>query len=247
MTLRTTLGVAALLALSGAAAAMAIGYAHLRDDDMPQAQAGMTEATDSAADFPIANTSGKTDRLPVAAPFRLASYSLSDTPAADAPATPVSRYASADPTPSDIRLPDALKPAVADPAPAKMDAAASRQDAAAAKAKVAALPPPKPAKPTNVILNDAQIASLKQRLRLSPMQEPYWPEIEAALRGVVKQIYEANKNGHGKPVPVDTSTAEVERLKTAAMPLLMQMRPDQKAEVINLARIIGMEKLVAML
>jgi len=64
---------------------------------------------------------------------------------------------------------------------------------------------------------------------------------------VVKQIYEANKKSPGKTMPVDTSTPEVERLKTAAMPLLMQMRADQKAEVIMLARIIGMEKLVAML
>ena len=56
--------------------------------------------------------------------------------------------------------------------------------------KAAAVKPPKP---TNVILNDAQIASLKQRLKLSPSQESYWPELEAALRAVVKQIYEANR------------------------------------------------------
>jgi len=187
---------------------------------------------DPAHEFPTANADTKTDRLPIPAPFRLASYALSD---AAAPANPVSQYASAEPgvTP-DLGLPGDMKPSVTEAAPARPKAAA-------------APPPAKPAKPTNVILNDAQIASLKQRLRLSPAQEPYWPEIEAALRGVVKQIYEANKNARGKPVPVDTNTAEVERLKTAAMPLLMQMRPDQKAEVINLARIIGMEKLVAML
>lgn len=226
MTLRTTLGVAALLALAGAAAAGAIGYAHLQDAP-PTATA---EQTDPAQEFPTPNAHSKTDRLPVSAPFRLASYSLSDAPA---PAAPVSQYASAEPgVAPDLKLPGEMKPSVTETAPAKPKAAP---------------PPAKPAKPTNVILNDAQIASLKQRLRLSPAQEPYWPEIEAALRGVVKQIYDANKSAHGKPVPVDTSTAEVERLKTAAMPLLMQMRPDQKAEVINLARIIGMEKLVAML
>jgi hypothetical protein len=102
-------------------------------------------------------------------------------------------------------------------------------------------------KPTNVLLNDAQISALRQRLRLSASQEQLWPEIEAALRGVVHQIYEANRKAHGATVPVDTTTPEVERLKTAALPFLMQMRPDQKTEIITLARVIGMEKMVASL
>jgi hypothetical protein len=101
--------------------------------------------------------------------------------------------------------------------------------------------------PTNTVLNDAQIAALKQRLRLSPGQEPYWPEIESSLRAVARQINDANRRGRGAPVPVDTSTPEIERLKSAAMPFLMQMRPDQKSEIIALARIMGMESMVALL
>ncbi|MEW6641535.1 MAG: hypothetical protein AB1586_13590 [Pseudomonadota bacterium] len=221
---------AALLTLAGVAAATAIGYAHLQN--VGSLATAAADQTDPAQEFPTSNADTKADRLPAPPPFRLASYSLSDAPA---PATPMSQYASTEPgVAPDLKLPGEMKPSVT-------EAAASKPKAAAAT------PPAKPAKPTNVILNDAQIASLKQRLKLSPSQEPYWPEIEAALRGVVKQIYEANKNARGRPVPVDTSTTEVERLKTAAMPLLMQMRADQKAEVINLARIIGMEKLVAML
>ena len=186
-----------------------------------------------AAPFPTSNADVKADKLPISSPIRLASLSTTDAVAPTLPRpSAVSQYAAVDPAATaalDGKLPnDLMKPSVADQP----------------KAKAAAT---KPAKPTNVILNDAQIASLKQRLRLSASQEQYWPELEAALRGVVKQIYEANKKSPGRTVPVDTSTPEVERLKTAAMPLLMQMRADQKAEVIMLARIIGMEKLVAML
>jgi hypothetical protein len=97
------------------------------------------------------------------------------------------------------------------------------------------------------VLGDAQIAALKQRLRLSPGQEPYWPQIEAALRGVGRQIQEASRRARGAPVAVDTSTPEVERLKSAAMPFLMQMRPDQKTEIVSLARLMGMERMVALL
>jgi LAS superfamily LD-carboxypeptidase LdcB len=187
--------------------------------------------------FPAPNADSKTDRLPVVS----AAYNLLETvdaatpPAATASVAPASQYAAIDPASAagDGRLPDPIvKPALtAIPAPL-------------AKPKATAV---KPARPTNVVLNDAQIAALKQRLRLSPSQEPFWPEIELALRDVVKQIYEANRKAHGATVPVDTTTAEVERLKSAAMPLLMQMRADQKAEIIALAHIIGMEKLVAML
>ncbi len=231
MTLRTTLGVLAFVGVAGAAAAGAVALAHtLSTRQLPQA-ADLQPATS----FPASNASVKADKLPVTSPIRLASLSTTEvpTPGPDA-VSRVSQYAALDAGAAanlDGKLPvEMMKPSVA--------------DQPAAKPKAAAVKPPKS---TNVILNDAQIASMKQRLRLSASQEEYWPELEAALRGVIKQIYEANKRSPGKNVPVDTSTPEVERLKTAAMPLLMQMRADQKAEVISLARIIGMEKLVAML
>ena len=37
---------------------------------------------------------------------------------------------------------------------------------------------------TATLLNDAQIASIKNRLNLSPEQQQLWPPVEAALRGV---------------------------------------------------------------
>ena len=48
-------------------------------------------------------------------------------------------------------------------------------------------------------------------------------------------------------VPIDPESAEVQQLKSAAMPLLFQLREDQKSEVRSLARIIGLEKVAAMI
>eukprot|EP01035_Chromulina_nebulosa_P049479 gene49479-biopygen34689 len=42
--------------------------------------------------------------------------------------------------------------------------------------------------------------------------------------------------------PIDPDSEEVQQLKSAAMPLLFQLREDQKREVRALARIIGLEK-----
>jgi len=168
----------------------------------------------------------------------LAALTVDQDPAADAPsdAAPASRGRDATSSPPDmtnagLAAARAGQPSTADrPTPVR--------------AKIAVAKPAKPAIPT--VLSDAQIAALKRRLRLSSGQESYWPEIEASLRGVAQQINEANRKAHGT-APVDITTPEVERLKNAAVPFLMQMRPDQKAEIVALARIIGMEQMVALL
>ena len=77
-------------------------------------------------------------------------------------------------------------------------------------------------------------------------QEPYWPAVETALRAVARKIHatrEAEPNASG--MPVDPDLEEVQQLKSAAMPLLFQLREDQKDEVRRLARIIGLEKVAA--
>ena len=92
-----------------------------------------------------------------------------------------------------------------------------------------------------------QIASIKQRLRLSSDQEYYWPAVERALRAVARKIHatrKADPNAAGAP-PIDPDAAEVQQLKSAAMPLLFQLREDQKEEVRTLARMIGLEKVAA--
>lgn len=43
-------------------------------------------------------------------------------------------------------------------------------------------PQPRPPQPADAVLSDTQIASMKQRLRLTADQEPYWQPVEASLR-----------------------------------------------------------------
>ena len=71
--------------------------------------------------------------------------------------------------------------------------------------------------------------------------------METALRAVARKIH-ASRRGDQRPSgvpPIDPDAAEVQQLKSAAMPLLFQLREDQKQEVRSLARLIGLEKVAA--
>lgn len=111
-----------------------------------------------------------------------------------------------------------------------------------APAKPKAVAKPHPQK-TYSLLSDVQIAGIRDRLKLSSSQEYYWPSVESALRNVARKI-SANKlsNPNGPSVQIDPNCDEVQQLKSAAMPLLFQLRDDQKEEVRKLVRIIGLEK-----
>jgi len=136
-------------------------------------------------------------------------------------------YASASSAPSDIVMPQ-----LADPAAAPKPKAASK---------------PQPQK-TYALLSDVQIAGIKERLKLSSAQESYWPPVESALRAVARKIHAKRQVDPGATgVPIDPDSEEVQQLKSAAMPLLFQLREDQKSEVRSLARIIGLEKVAAMI
>lgn len=100
---------------------------------------------------------------------------------------------------------------------------------------------PRPAKPDNHILNDAQIASIKVRLKLTPDQQRYWPAVEAALRGIA---YKMNK-GRKKLATIDPDSTEVQQLKSAAIPLIMTFNEQQKSEVRQLAYVMGLQKLAS--
>lgn len=183
-----------------------------------------------------ANRAAKADRLvPTLAlasaaiePVQVPADKLSQAPVLTEPL----RQAFATATPSDFPMPKAS----VNEAPAAAQAPAAVQ--APAKPKVVA----KPHK-TYSLLSDVQIAGIRDRLKLSSSQEYYWPSVETALRNVVRKI-SANKlsNPGGPNVQIDPNCDEVQQLKSAAMPLLFQLRDDQKEEVRKLARIIGLEK-----
>jgi hypothetical protein len=107
----------------------------------------------------------------------------------------------------------------------------------------------KPAAQKNyTLLSDVQIAGIKERLKLSPDQESYWPGVEKALRSIARKMHSTKQADptSGTP-PIDPDSEEVQQLKSAAMPLLFQLREDQKKEVRALARIIGLERVASMI
>jgi len=99
------------------------------------------------------------------------------------------------------------------------------------------------------ILNDAQIASIKTRLHLTPDQEQMWPAVEAALRNIAyTRSREARR--HGAPANTQLAAAnadgvDVRDLKSAAIPLIMSFNAEQKDEVRNIAHVMGLDQLAS--
>src|SRR5579864_42603 len=97
------------------------------------------------------------------------------------------------------------------------------------------------------ILNDAQIASIKTRLHLTPDQEQMWPAVEAALRNIAyTRARDARR--HGAPANTQLAAAnadgvDVRDLKSAAIPLIMSFNAEQKDEVRNIAHVMGLDQL----
>jgi hypothetical protein len=145
--------------------------------------------------------------------------------------TPTYGLASASSTP--VSLPERAN-AYAEPS---LDGAAEAKRSAASGEDRAGKP--RAVKSTNSVLNDAQIASIKARLRLTPEQERYWPGVEAALRSIT---YSKDGSHKGKLATVDPNSPAVQQLKTVAMPLLASFSDEQKNQVRLLARLMGLEQ-----
>jgi hypothetical protein len=93
------------------------------------------------------------------------------------------------------------------------------------------------------VLNDAQIASIKRRLNLTPDQERMWPSVEAALRNLSYSKKGGHDAGHAV-ASIDPASADVQNLKSAAMPLVMSFSSDQMRELQSISRVAGLDKLV---
>jgi hypothetical protein len=106
-------------------------------------------------------------------------------------------------------------------------------------------PPPAPKTRPGAVLNDAQIASIKTRLKLTPDQQEMWPEVESALREL---SFEKKSEGSRRVAytgSIDPYSSEVQRLKSAAFPLIMSFSDEQKRELRVIAHVAGLEKLAA--
>ena len=182
----------------------------------------------------VSNKEAKHDRLAMAVKFAArapraqegAQEPVADTPITTGSLSPSTllAYAAVPPTASEKVGPPA--PWVGQPQPA-----------APTKPKQAAKH-----QPTYAILSDEQIASVKERMKLTPYQAEHWPAIEAALRKIVAKLNRNNKGGaEVAAASIDPNSPEVEELKNAALPVLFTLSEDQKREVRTLARVIGLD------
>jgi ABC-type transporter Mla MlaB component len=187
------------------------------------------------AKSPVSNREAKRDRLTV---LQLATASL-EAPKSVTVNEPL-RQAFAEVSAADVEAAKAVAAlSQANPNP---PAAAAAPAPAKPKAVAAKTPPQK----SYALLSDVQIAGIKERLKLSSSQEYYWPAVENALRAVARRLQAQRlSNPNAGPSQLDPDLEEVQQLKSAAMPLLFQLREDQKDEVRKLARIIGLEKVAA--
>lgn len=174
----------------------------------------------AAADMPqTSNADAKGDRLPIAA---IAARYLDALPAEPEPAPAAFSLASVSTT-------------AVEPPKARVEPRIEPRKPAAERSKRV--------EPTKLLLDDAQISALRTRLRLTPTQEEFWPAVEVTLRNVVRQ----HARKHPRPAPhgaapqIDVNSPEVQQLISAAVPLIMRMSEDQKREVRQLARIIGLD------
>jgi hypothetical protein len=96
------------------------------------------------------------------------------------------------------------------------------------------------------MLNDAQIASIKARLNLTPDQEQMWPAVEAALRNMTyARAQLAHERGASEMQSAAVDPNAVQGLKSAASPLIMSFNAEQKEEVRNLVHVMGLDQLAS--
>jgi hypothetical protein len=218
------------LLVVGAAATAILGR-----DSVPAAGFAMASAPaiKDPVSTPVSNKEAKKDKLAFAT-MALAAY---EPQGATAALSEPLRQAYASTAPADIGIPKVTAPAAAP--------TAAQPKPTSAPPKAASKPQPQK---NYALLSDVQIAGIKERLKLSSSQESYWPPVETALRAVARKIHASRQgNPNATGIPIDPEAEEVQQLKSAAMPLLFQLREDQKSEVRSLARIIGLERVASMI
>ncbi|WP_458756834.1 hypothetical protein ACSVBT_13740 [Afipia sp. TerB] len=98
--------------------------------------------------------------------------------------------------------------------------------------------PAGPAKPSTILLDDKQIASIKQRLKLTKAQLELWPPVEKALKDLLELLHDRRRQSPEKVLAANGDA--VKRLTDAGAPLFAKLRPDQRNEVKALARMVGL-------
>lgn len=98
--------------------------------------------------------------------------------------------------------------------------------------------PAGPVKPSTILLDDKQIASIKQRLKLTKAQLELWPPVEKALKDLLELLHDRRRQPAEKVLAANSDA--VKRLADVGAPFFAKLRPDQRNEVRSLARMVGL-------
>jgi hypothetical protein len=128
-------------------------------------------------------------------------------------------------------------PSVAAPRPRP----ASHEITSAVRPAPAKRPAPPAEDADDLVLSNGQIDRIKTALALSPDQEAYWPGVAAELRAIAKQQPKRSAT-KGHPPKLNVDPDSVQRLYTAAAPLIMRLREDQKRTARQLALMLGLQE-----
>ena len=88
----------------------------------------------------------------------------------------------------------------------------------------------------DIVISESQIAQLRSALRLTPDQVPHWRPVEATLRALVhrRQVRLASADGgfmtrtQSRLAGYTLDALAMQRVKSAARPLIGVLRDDQK-------------------
>ncbi|MEA2953683.1 MAG: hypothetical protein QOJ96_3203 [Alphaproteobacteria bacterium] len=111
--------------------------------------------------------------------------------------------------------------------------------------------PSRSAVQSGMMLTHAQIARFKSVLKLTALQEQYWPAVEQAFREMGRQ-HSSDETSRGfiqgisnRAVAVAVSAVALQRLASAAYPLIRSLDDGQKQSALALARSMGLESVAS--
>jgi hypothetical protein len=103
-----------------------------------------------------------------------------------------------------------------------------------------------PAAAQEVVVNDAQIAQLKQALQLTALQERHWRPVEATLRAMAQARYRLASADdsfvqriHSRVSGYTLTAVSMARLKSAARPLIHSLSDEQKSAGMSILSSMG--------
>jgi hypothetical protein len=108
--------------------------------------------------------------------------------------------------------------------------------------RVAVATPPRMVKQSSKVFTDSEIAGIETKLKLTPRQQAYWPAVASALRDI---DYAGRRDDSS--LAIDPNSPGVQQLKSAAFPLIMSFDEEQKSQVRQLARNLGLESVASAL